>query len=503
VSAAIRNVVVAGSGPLAWIAATGLLRALRHLRLDVCVVGTGSASDARIGHWLLPSQRGMHALLGIAEPHFIHHTQATFKLATEHMGWQGGSSRFLHAHGDIGIEIAGTPFYRLMQLEALAGRAERPETFSLAGTAARLGKFARPMGEGKALTASFTYGYHVADAPYTQYLRAHALRLGVRESGPPLADVMLSEKGAVQALRLEDGSVLAADYFVDCSGPAAKLLSRLDAGEREDWSASLPCNRMLSALAPAVNEAPPLTQTQAATAGWLWRAPLSQASMVGYVYCNRFEDEASARATLSSWAPTASGEARLARMSSGRRRRFWVRNCVALGSAACELEPLAGADLHLAQVGLATFIELFPRDPASSIEAAEYDRIMAEHADSLRDFTLAHYHAGAARSGEFWAAVRAATLPDRLVDRLDLYAASGRINLLDHEIFEEIDWAWLLMGCGRIPAAAELQIRQLGAKLGREEVGAMRTQVQRVAESMPPHMEFVRRQVTLAARSPQ
>jgi tryptophan halogenase len=501
-SGGIQRVIVAGTGPLAWIAATGLLRAFRHLKLEVKVVGTGAPRDARIGQWTLPSQRGLHALLGIAEPHFVHHTQATFKLASEHLGWQGDGSRFLHAHGDIGTELAGTQFYRLMQIEALAGKVERPEAFSLAGAAARLGRFARPMGEGKALTANFTYGFHVADAAYTQYLRAHALRLGVRESAAPLAAVLPDDQIGIGGLRLEDGSTLTADYFVDCSGPAACLLSRLDAGEREDWSASLPCNRMLSALAPATYEPPALTQTQASTAGWLWRAPLANASMVGYVFSDRFQDEAAARATLSAWAPGLNGEPQRAEFSPGRRRRFWVRNCVALGSAVCELEPLAGADLHLAQIGLATFIELFPRQRDSTVEAAEYDHIMAEHADSLRDFTLAHYHAGAARPGEFWTAVRNAALPARLAHKLDQYAASGRISLLDYEIFEEIDWAWLFMGCGLVPAAIELQIRQLGVKVAPQEIGALRTHVQRIAETMPPHMEFVRRQVTLAARTP-
>ncbi len=499
-NAGIQRIIVAGTGPLAWIAAAGLLRSFRHLKLDVTVVGTGAPRDARVGQWTLPSQRGLHPLLGIAEPHFVHHTQATFKLASEHVGWQGGSSRFLHAPGDIGTELVGTQFYRFMQIEALAGRSERPEAFSLAGAAARLGRFARPMGESKSLTANFTYGFHVADAPYASYLRAHALKLGVRESAASLAEVLPDEQGGIQGLRLEDGSVITADYFIDCSGPAARLLSRLDTGPREDWSASLPCDRMLSALAPATYEPPALTQTQASTAGWLWRVPLANASMVGYVYGSRFQDEAAARATLSAWAP-ASNEPQRAEFSPGRRRRFWVRNCVALGSAACEIEPLAGADLHLAQIGLATLIELFPRQRDSTIEASEYDQIMAEHADSLRDFTLAHYHAGAARSGEFWSAVRAVALPERLAHKLNQYAASGRISLLDYEIFEEVDWAWLLMGCGLVPAAIELQIRQLGTKVAPQEIGALRTHVQRLAETMPPHMEFVRRQVTLAART--
>jgi len=90
----IRNVLVAGAGPEAWIVATGLLRAFRRQQLEVSVVDAGSTADARIGRWTLPSQRGVHALLGIAEPHLVQHTGATFRLATEHLGWQGEGSRF-------------------------------------------------------------------------------------------------------------------------------------------------------------------------------------------------------------------------------------------------------------------------------------------------------------------------------------------------------------------------------------------------------------------------
>ena len=66
-SGEIRSVIVAGTGPLPWIAAAGLSRAFRHRQLDVTVVDSGASCDARVGRWTLPSQRGMHALLGIPE----------------------------------------------------------------------------------------------------------------------------------------------------------------------------------------------------------------------------------------------------------------------------------------------------------------------------------------------------------------------------------------------------------------------------------------------------
>ncbi len=496
----IRNIIVAGSGPIAWISAAALLRANRQRPLAVLVVDTGSGTDAPVGRWTVPSQRGMHALLGIAEPHFVQHTGATYKLATEHVDWQGAGSRYLHAHGEIGAEIGGAPFYKFLQSESLAGRTNRPEAFSVAGAAARLGRFARPMGKGRALTASFTYGFHLEEQVYARYLRAHALSLGVREASAPFAEVLRLETGDIQALRLTDGTTVSADFFVDCSGPQARLIGPAVPGDREDWSAWLPCDRMWSGIGPALADPAPLTQTMAVSEGWSWLAPLAQATMVGHVFSSRFTDDAKARAALQAIKPALSSDPVLTKFSAGRRRKFWQRNCVALGDSAVELEPLAGAGLHIAQIGLGTLIELFPLTLDCAIEAAEYNRLMAEHADALRDFTLAHYRAGPPRSGEFWAATRAVPAPACLADKLDLYAASGRINLLDHESFEETDWAWLLLGSGCRAEAIELQIRLRLDKVSSYEVNALRTQVQQVAESMPRHIDFVRHQASSKPR---
>lgn len=494
----IRKIAVAGSGSVAWIAAAGLARALRGRGLIVTVVDTG-ADGAPVGCWTLPSQRGMHGLLGVNEPHFIHHTGSTFKLASEHRGWQGEGSAYLHAHGEIGAEFDGIPFYKYLLSEAQAGRAVATENFSVAGSAARLAKFARPMGEG--LTASFTYGFHIEELPYAQYLRTHAQRLGVHTSPAELAHVVLAENGNISALRLADDTLVEADLYVDCSGAAAQLIRHVSSNERVDWSAWLPCDRILSGLGPAMREPPPVTQTVAGKAGWLWRAPLAKHSLVGHVYSSTHLDDQSARATLAAFESGLRDEPVLTRLASGRRQDSWVRNCVALGSAAVELEPLAGAGLHLAQLGLATLIELFPLNRESSIEAREFNRVMGEHADSLRDFTIAHYRAGRAPQGEFWNSTRAVAPPANLAHKLDLFAAGGRITLLDHETFEEIDWAWLLAGAGCLPAAIELQTRQRLARLTPQDVSALRSRVKELAASMPPHAEFVRRQTSQAVRT--
>ena len=434
----------------------------------------------------------MHGLVGINEPDLMRRTGATFKLATEHLGWQGEGSRFLHAHGDIGTDLGGTPFYKFLALQALAGKRESPEIYSVAATAARLGRFARPMGEESSLTSSFTYALHLEEAAYTAYLREHAARLGVRRVEGALTGVNRSESGNIHSLSV-GGEQITGDYFLDCSGPDAVLLSRIADGGRDDWSAWLPCDRMVSALAAPLAEPAAVTRTTATDAGWVWRAPLAQASMAGYVYSSVYLDDASALSALAVTAPGLRAPV-LNRFAPGRRQKFWERNCVALGAAAVELEPLAGADLHLAQLGVGTLIELFPLDTHSAVEGVEYNRIMGEHADALRDFTVAHYRAGRARAGGFWNATRAAALPATLAQKLDLYSANGRIALLDNESFEETDWAWLLMGAGLFPEALELQIRIRLENVTPEKIAPLRAYVERLVETMPRHIDYVQRQ---------
>jgi tryptophan halogenase len=493
VSSRVESVAVVGGGPVAWLAACVLRRAFMHRNLDVLVVD--APGDAPSGRWTLPSLRGLHALVGINESDFLRRTGSSFKLAVEHGDWQEPGRRYLHAHGEIGAGINALPFYKYLLAQRLQGLAADPDDYSVAATAARAGKFARPLNEGPVVAQSFTYGFHVGESAYVGYLRAHAARLGVRSIGGNPADVELHDNGDIAAVIFADGTRTAADFFVDCSGSQASLMQRLPSSGIDDWSQWLPCDRLLSGLAPALPAPAALTRTVATDAGWTWSAPLARGLIAGYTYASHFRDDAAALHELATAVGHEIAEPRVRTLHSGRRREFWVKNCVALADTAVALEPLAGADLHLGQLGIVNFVELFPLGRRCAVEAVEYNRLMGEHADALRDFTLAHYRL-ATRAGVFWDAVRASTLPERLAHKLDLYAASGRINILDQESFEEVDWAWLLLGAGATPAALELQTRTLIEQVTDAQVAPLRATVQQLVASMPRHTDYLSRLAT-------
>lgn len=481
------RVAVVGGGAPAWLAAASLARALRHRDVRVTVIDTGDA-DSPAGDWTLPSSRGMHKLLGIREGDFLRVTGASFRLGSEHQGWQGEGSGFVHSHGSIGKDLQGVPFYKLLLGRRIAGERLPTDVFSLASAALRMGRFARPEGDASSMTSGFTYGYHVPLRAYATLIAELARANGVLAVQGALEHLHRDESGHLLGVTA-GGQRIDADLFVDCSGSRGQLISQMGGEQRIDWSANLPCDRLMSGVGPPPAAHRAATETRAVAAGWMWRIPLAASSVGGYVYQSGVLGDAEAAAQLRQACGVA--EPVVKTLRSGRRRQLWVNNVVALGEAAMELEPLAGATLHFAQVGVATLIELFPLEAGMRVEAGEYNRLMGEEADALRDFTLAHYLC-ATRAEPLWQQVRAAPAPDRLAARMELFKANGRILVFDQETFEETDWASLFLGSGWLPVTLEAQIALRVARVTSAEAGLIADQVRGLAESMPPHPVYLR-----------
>jgi tryptophan halogenase len=225
-----------------------------------------------------------------------------------------------------------------------------------------MSKFAPPSSDPRSLGSTYNYAYQFDAALYAVYLRAYSEARGVIRTEGKILDVALNgETGFVEAVTLESGKRIEGDLFIDCSGFRGLLIE----GRAEDRLRRLD---QLAALRPGRRRAVrvgrgahPLTRATCDDAGWRWRIPLQHRVGNGYVYCSgHISDDEAARVLLEKLDGKAQADPRFLRFVTGRRKKQWNRNVVAIGLASGFLEPLESTSIHLIQVAITTLLELFP-----------------------------------------------------------------------------------------------------------------------------------------------
>jgi tryptophan halogenase len=478
---AVRDLVVVGGGLAGWYCAARLCHAMRGRRVRVRVVHAaprGAEPDALdvFCASTLPTLALGHAELGIEERDFMRACEATFKLATEYRGFGDAGRSYLWPFGEFGASLEGAGFHQWLIRLMQSGRDLDVDEFSVPAIAARLGRFAHPSPDERSVLSTYEYGYHLDTKAYTRLLRAAALRLGAEAVDEDLATVV-GDAQRIESLTLGDGTRLRGDFYVDCTGPRAALLAGALGTPFESWATWLPCSGALHLRGKALDTVPPYTRVTAQPGGWLLQVPLRTSVDQLLVFDRqRIDARAAARAA-------GSGEPTELQFTNGRLRESWRGNCVAVGAAAGVLEPLAGTALRLVDEGITRLVALFPDGGDNTRLAAEYNRTLAAVYGGARDFVLLRYLHRA----------RHLPVPDSMARRVEQFRYRGRVVLLDHEWFDETDWACSWLGQGERPAHHSILTGQLSEADALGQVAKIARLMHSAAQQLPPHQAYLDR----------
>jgi tryptophan halogenase len=491
---AIRSVLIVGGGTAGWMTASALARAFPHQSPRITLVESEEIGIVGVGEATVPILQQLNRFLALDEREFLKATNGTYKLGIEFRDWGQRGDVFFHGFGDYGPQIQGVqPHHHWLKLREL-GDSSPIDDYSMPDAMARRGRFALPPPISQNPAIAFNYAFHFDAALYGRFLRSCGENLGVERVEGRIVDVSLHpETGFIDHVTLADGRELSADLFVDCSGFRGLLIEQALETGYEDWRHWLPCDSAI-AVASEVTSAPtPFTRSTAQTAGWQWRIPLQHRVGNGHVYSTAFVSDDEARDTLlENLDSKPIAEPRLLRFTAGRRKKMWNKNCVAIGLAAGFMEPLESTSIQLIQSAAVRLLDYFPQRGFDPVAVDEYNRVTINEHERIRDFLIAHYCL-TRRTDDFWKECAAITVPDTLKHKIELFAATGKVPLYSEESYQEPSWVAILLGNGVLPKSYHPFVDYIPPDELRRMLRGRRSEIARVAESMPTHEAFIER----------
>ena len=488
----IRSIVIVGGGTAGWMAAASLAKFLENMNVRIRLVESEQIGTVGVGEATIPPIMDFIRVLGIDENDIVRRIKATFKLGIAYRDWTRPGNFYFHPFGPTGFGMGSVSFNAYWLKMFLEGKAERLEEYNIQAKAAELGCFMRPVHAPNTPLNKITYALHFDASLFARYLRQFSEARGVVRTEGKVQHVSLrSEDGFIESVTLENGEKIEGDLFVDCSGFRGLLIEQAMKTGYEDWTNWLPCDRALTVPSERAGPPPSYTLVTARDAGWQWRIPLQHRVGNGHVYCSGFtSDDKAHEALLANLEGKPLADPLPLRFTTGRRKKAWNKNCVALGLASGFLEPLESTSIHLIHRGIAMLLKFFPDRTFEQADIDRYNKIFEFEFGRVRDFLLMHY-IHTEREGAFWEHCRNIPLTDGLQEKIDLFRSHGRILREETELFPVQSWLFVMIGQNIVPRGYDPMADSLDPGKIKANLDDIRAVVKKCADAMPRHQDFI------------
>ncbi len=488
----VSNIVVVGGGTAGWISAALLTKILGN-QVKITLIESDKIGIIGVGEATIPPMINFNNALGINENDFLKATKATIKLGIQFENWNEPDSKYMHAFGGVGKNFPFCDFHHFWLNSKKMGLESNFWDFSVNYLAAMQGKFGKmPTLEGTNIPG-ITYAYHFDAGLYAKFLREHCESQGVKRIEGIVEHVALDENtGNVQTLTLDSQEVIKGDLFIDCSGMRGLLIEQALNTGYEDWSHWLPCDRAMAMPTTSTTPIKPYTRSIAHEAGWQWQIPLQHRTGNGIVYSSRhLDDESAKKILMENVEGTSLAEPKLIKFKTGRRRKQWHKNVVAIGLSSGFLEPLESTSIHLIQTAVVRLVKHFPHNGIKQAEVDEFNRQSKDEVEKIRDFIILHYKLNQRNDSDFWRECQRMEIPETLMQKMALFKSSGKVFRDYEDLFTEIAWQQVMIGQGLIPDDVHPLSNQLSKEQLADLFDNLKVIIQRSVDKLPTHEEFL------------
>jgi tryptophan halogenase len=358
----LKKILIAGGGSAGWMTAALCSRLFQGL-YEIVLIESEAIGTVGVGEATIPAIKKFNELLGIDEDDFLRKTQGSFKLGIEFRNWFRKGESYLHGFGVLGQDLGWLRVHQYWLRMRELGRAGDFNDISINNAMALQDKFMRARADmAESPIGHIAHAFHFDAGLYAKHLSTYAQARGVQRREGKIVDVTLRpEDGFVQSVTMNDGEVIAADFFVDCSGFRGLIIEQALKTGYDDWTHWLPADRAIAVPTERSEHFTPYTRSTAHDAGWQWRIPLQHRTGNGHVYSSKYiDDDEAERVLLANLDGAQRANPLRIRFTTGKRRKIWNKNCVSVGLASGFMEPLESTSLHLIQSAVIRMVRLLP-----------------------------------------------------------------------------------------------------------------------------------------------
>jgi len=486
----VKKVVILGGGTAGWMSAA-MIRKLIGSAADIELVESEEIGTVGVGEATIPPIKLFNSVLGINEADFLRETKATIKLAIKFENWRSEGESYYHTFGAAGRSLAFCQFHHLLKRANQLEDDKNLWQYDLNYLCAEAGKFAKI--NSKDPIYDMPYAYHFDAGLYAAFLRKFSENLGVKRTEGKVNHVQqCKESGFIQSLVLQNGAIIEGDLFIDCSGFKGLLIQEKLATGYDDWSHWLQCDRAIAVPSERFEKILPYTRSIAHAAGWQWRIPLQHRNGNGLVYSSsHYSDEQAQALLLGNLETKALAEPNFFRFKTGRRRKQWHKNVVAIGLSSGFLEPLESTSIHLIQSAIIRLVHLFPHQGINNALVNEYNKQSKVEFEQIRDFLILHYQVNQRSDSRFWHEMRTMDIPDSLAHKIEIFAGDGRLFREQNDLFQDSSWLQVMLGQGIIPQDYHPIANSVSETALMDMLSKVKAAKQEPIASLPSHDEFL------------
>lgn len=417
------NIVIVGGGTAGWMTASTLLHEFPNKKItlvespNIKTVGVGESTIGQINQWM--------SMLDIKDDEFMKACDASIKLSIKFVDfYKKDSGGFHYPFGKVTLDGGNfNPSTWCFKKMMYPDTPVTDYTESLFPQMALVNQNRMTFNfDGK--LENFVYNrdaaYHFDATKFALWLRDNkCLPKGMKHIKSEVKKINTNNDG-IESLELENGDIIKADLFIDCTGFKSMLLGDALKEPFESYEDIIPNNKAWATHVEYSDKKKQLEVYTTCTAienGWVWNIPLWSRLGTGYVYSDKYITDEEALEQFKNHLKEKGHDISQCKfnkinMRVGIHNKIFVKNVCAIGLSAGFIEPLESNGLYSVHEFLMRLVRVMQRGDISQWDRDTFSMSCRHVFRGFSEFVSMHYLLSHRDDTEYWRDVTSRSVID-------------------------------------------------------------------------------------------